>query len=529
MTIPGPYADVTPATFDWREFAARRAPEELLATAEGRRLVTRLDPLLFALVYFRTALSSAETGNEISINQFHLDAYDWARTWAVAQLPAGNRHAWVAPRNSGKTTLFFKILPCWALAHGHRKYVAAYSDSSSQAEDHLASLKREFDHNALLKLDYPELCSPATRPRTGSAVSDNQSTYVARSGAVFSAKGMDSKTLGAKQGDQRPDLLLFDDVEPDASNYSLYLKEKRLATILNGVFPMNIYAVVCMVGTVTMHGSIMHNVVQELVTGTRADWTADAHITPHHYRALVRDEHGEPRSLWPQLWSTAFLLSIEHTADFALNYANDPSAGDGGYWTDEDIVVGTVGPTTRCALFLDPPVSVSSSSDWCGIAITAMRAPSANGREPGGPVVEVQYLSRVKLTGHALRDHVLTLLNRFPGVRRVVVECNQGGQTWLDIMSGIPVQVELIVASESKEVRAAAALNHYQARRVVHTQPFIEAEAEMKAFPHVAHDDRVDALTHGVRYWLEPNTVRKKPRNTHKRKPVLGSMTEYAG
>ena len=514
-------------TFEWRDYIAG-IPERLLESPEGRRVLTQADPLLFALIYFRKALSSDETGGEVSFSEFHLAAYRWARSWAGEQHAASNRHAWVAPRGSGKSTLFFKILPAWALAHGHRRYIAAYSDASSQAENHLASLKREFDHNALLRVDYPELCTPATRPRTGAAVSDNQSTYVAKSGVVFSAKGMDAKTLGAKQGDRRPDLLLFDDVEPDASNYSLYLKEKRLATILNGVFPMNIYAVVCFVGTVTMHGSIMHDLVEVSTKGRDIRWVRDAHVTGHHFQALIRDEHGEPRSLWPQLWPVDFLLGIEHTHDYALNYANDPSAGDGGYWTDDDIAYGTVGATTRCAIFLDPPVSVSSSSDWCGVAITAMRAPASTPGGGTGPSVEVRHISRVKLTGHALRDHVIKLCNRYPEVRRVVLECNQGGDTWRDIMADLPVPLELIHAYESKEVRAAAALNHYQAHRVVHTEKFVEAEAEMRAFPAGAHDDRVDAVTHGVRYWLEPQHVRRSSKDSRRRGPITATVSSYA-
>ena len=41
-----------------------------------------------------------------------------------------------------------------------------------------------------------------------------------------------------KVGDRRPSVLLFDDVEPpEGSGYSIYQKNKRLATILEGAFP----------------------------------------------------------------------------------------------------------------------------------------------------------------------------------------------------------------------------------------------------------------------------------------------------
>jgi hypothetical protein len=63
-------------------------------------------------------------------------------------------------------------------------------------------------------------------------------------------------------GEKRPDLIILDDVEPSESNYSAYLAEKRLSTIQNAILPLNEWARVVWVGTVTTDGSLIHQAVK---------------------------------------------------------------------------------------------------------------------------------------------------------------------------------------------------------------------------------------------------------------------------
>src|SRR5690606_5628672 len=302
---------------------ARTADGHWAATeqaAEARRLLTRMDPQLFALIYLSKHLRGPETGDSVSFSRFHVELADSAKQWARRDLgPREHREAWVAPRGSGKSTWLFCILPMWALAHGHRRYVAAFADSGPQATQHLISFKRELDTNELLRFDFPKLCAPARRPG-GVNVSDNQNLMISESGAVFQAKGIDSSTLGAKVGNQRPDVILFDDIEPDASNYSAYQKEKRLDTVLNAVFPMNLNAVVLFAGTTTMHGSIIHDLVRQVTEPTDAPaWPRGEKIRTRYYPAILQLDDGTEASLWPQRWTLDFLESIRSTRSYALN------------------------------------------------------------------------------------------------------------------------------------------------------------------------------------------------------------------
>ena len=204
--------------------ASTSGTPDLLDTPDGRRVLTRLHPRLFALVYLRHHLAGDETHDTISFSEAHLDWYDQVLSWVKpATEPKGWRRGYVAPRASGKSTFWYLIAPMWAAAHGHVKFCAAFSDSASQAEGHLATFKRELDTNDLIRRDYPKLTMPLMRGSRGVSVADSRSLMVQRNHFVFAAKGVDSATLGMKVGERRPDLIILDDVEPVGSNYSAYL------------------------------------------------------------------------------------------------------------------------------------------------------------------------------------------------------------------------------------------------------------------------------------------------------------------
>ncbi|WP_158170906.1 phage terminase large subunit family protein [Rhodococcus sp. JT-3] len=227
-------------------------PRELIASSEGRKLLTRQDPLLFSVVYLSHSIRFE--GQEPSFSQFHLDLAEYAKSWMQTD---SQRDCWIAPREAGKSQWLFKILPLWAASHGHLKFIAAFSDAGSQATDHLDSFKFELDHNNLLRKDYPELCKPMMRGAVKRYVSQSNEQIQQANGFSFSAKGIDAKSLGMKIGDQRPDLILLDDIEPTESNYSVNEAEKRKRTMLDGIFYLGSRAKIVIVGTTTMPGSII--------------------------------------------------------------------------------------------------------------------------------------------------------------------------------------------------------------------------------------------------------------------------------
>jgi len=494
-------------TYTHNRFDLKAADGSLaIQSAAYRVALTRDDPLAFALVYLRRHLVGV-TG-EVTLSDAHLRWIEHATQWVDSPVvePASDRTAEVAPRETGKSTWWFLILPLWAAAHGHISFAAAFADTTDQAEGHLASFKAELDENQILRADFPKLCAPKTRGR-GTVAGDRVSFYHAASGFVFAARGIDSGSLGLKVGDKRPDLIILDDIEPDESRYSAKLALKRLGTLRDAILPLNIYAHVVMVGTVTMAGSIIHQLVQHANGVKETDdtaWIREERITPHHYPAIVTDDEGEPRSIWPGKWTLAFLNSIKHTRTYAKNYANDPLGRDGDYWTSDDFTrLAELAGVTRVLVSVDPNVTQKASSDFTGIAVVGW-SPSLN----KCVVLEAR---RVKKAPDALRLDVLATIER-TGAGLVLVETNQGGDLWLKIFWGMPVNVKTKHQSEKKEIRAADVLNHYQRGRVVHVPGLDDLEGEMVAFPLAPNDDLVDAVGTGVRYFLTRSKAKVAPR-----------------
>ena len=495
-------------TFDLDAYLAGLDPL-LLAHSEGRRVVTRLDPMLFALTYLPHHLRGRETDDQITLSEFHLDVIEQARRWVVPDRePMQSRDAYIAPRGVGKSTWLFLILPIWAAAHQHRMFAAAFADSGGQAELHLQSLKHELERNALLRLDFPELCTPAVRPR-GVTAADNRTMYLAQSGFVFMAKGIDSSSLGMKVGERRPDLLILDDIEPDAANYSAFQKDKRLGTLLDAVLPLNVYARVIIAGTVTMPGSIVHDLVKAARgEDDPAEWVTDERIRPHWYPAIVTDpETGTERSLWPAKWSMEYMAAIRHTRAFRSQMMNDPMAVDGQYWTTEDITYRDDLPLTSQVLSIDPAVTTREKSDYTALAVI--------GYSVHADVAVVRAVWNLRIPpGTQLRDRVLAILDAYPDTMGVLVETNQGGDVWRSILHGLPVQLRTIHQSAAKELRAERLLNHYQHRRVVHERRLPALEEQLVAFPRGAHDDLVDAVGTAVEALRPPPRRRGVVRTT---------------
>jgi hypothetical protein len=516
LRIADPYDPrANSATFDLQGWLAT-IDERLLATSEGRRELTRLSPMLFGVLYLPHHMKGKQTGEQITLADCHLDWAREARQWVrPVTEPRSARDVFISPRESAKSTWWFLIIPMWAAAHGFAKFVAAFSDSASQAETHLATFKAELDGNRLLREDFPDLTTPATRPR-GSVVADRQSQIQMASGFTFAARGIDSGNLGLKVGRQRPDVLIADDIESGEANYSVHQARKRLSTLQNVILPLSEFARCVVVGTTTMAGGLIHQCVKSVTTTEApATWITEEKFRVHYYEPIIQTDAGE-RSIWPAKWPMSYMTQVRATRSFKLNFLNQPSSTDSDYWTEDDFTYGHF-PTARKYLSVDGAVKTKKKSDFTGLAVVGY-APGRPERD-GVPAMParclVQHAEAVKLKGAALRERALQILDSFPDIGAILVEDNQGGDLWHEVFHHMPVRVVTVSNSEPKEVRAGRLLNLYQLlpSRVVHAEPLPALEEQMCSFPNGLNDDLVDAVGNPVLRFLKP-AKRQVPKAT---------------
>lgn len=484
--------DGTPLLTPLRHTAWRAAPKG--GGSLYRRAVTRDSPLRFALTYLPHYLRDRHTG-VISLADAHLDMARSAVHW---QAPAPARDAWVLPRGAGKSVWLYLVLPLWALAHGHRRFFLAFALTGEQAEGHLANLRAELAGNELLLADFPEL---AQRKGPGTSATKRTTTV---SGATIAARGMGGTSLGIRSGADRPDLIIGDDLQPGPERHTPEQKLKIQAAVTASILPMGDRStVVQLTGTTTMAGCLMHDVVRAaLPEGDRdyrvAPWIVEHAFTPHYYPAIVDEGTARARSMWPQRWTLEELQRMRDVApqDYALNYASRPEqAGARGYWTRELIRYDPRVEVTRRILYVDPAMTQRARSDQTAIVVLGV---DRSGRRA---VVEHAELARIE--GLALRERMWELTRAHPAtLREWVIESNQGGDRWRDIVSPIPsgVELELEHVGGHKRSRIEAALKHYQRRAVVHRAPLTELEEQMLAWtPAATRDDGLDALAGALR------------------------------
>lgn len=491
--------------------------EALLKTKAGRLALTKYDPLLFAWIYLRPHIT-ADDGS-LTINEFHQFLIDYGIDVLTKSIynPAEYRDCFIAPRNTGKTTWMFLILPIWAAAHKHQKFIAAFSDSSSQAEEHLKTFMAELQDNDKLKEDFLDLCTPKMGGFRDRIIAANRNQYIAESGFVFMVKGADNSVLGMKVGKLRPTWIILDDIEKDESNYSDAMIQTRLKTLQDAIFPLNVYAKVTLVGTTTKPGAIIDqirkvNVMHSEYDGTNAEfredlphelrWVVDENFKCNHIRALITDSNGE-RSLWPEKWPLEWLQQQRHTRSFAKNYQCEPISEDAGYWDDGDFtIIGQNEYPTEWGdtlISVDPAITTNKKSDFTGIAIIS--------KPRNGKICYVRHVEQVKLGPAELKLRVQELINQFDA-KLVYVETNQGGDLWKQVFEGITAKVKPMKQYEKKEERARRVHDLYQRTPtlVVHTAHWPAAEEQLMNFPKGLHDDMVDAITTGVLYFMRPNT-----------------------
>jgi hypothetical protein len=474
-----------------------------------RLVLTKNDPLLFALVYLIHHLYSPETKNRISFAEFHLDIIECAKQWTQRpREPRDARDSYVAPRGVGKSTWLFTILPIWAAAHGHVKFIAAFSDSGDQSKNHLATIRTEFDTNDLLAQDFPELCTAKIRrpggPMGKKLVSQRVDKIEQANGFVMLAKGSGAAARGMKVGKMRPDLIILDDIEPGEEKYSGAVMEFRLRWMLETVFHLNEYARVIIVGTVTAPGSIMHQLVESVLHPMEdtPGWIASQRIHVHYYAPILINDDGTERSCWPGKWSIAYLKSIEHTKEYKKEFENQPISLRGNYWTMDDFVYMDL-PTVFDALCLDPAVTSHRGSHDTGLAILGLHP----GSEQHGRCVVVKYATRLHLPPAELRRSVLWYLEQWPEVGVVFIETNQGRDLWIEVMHDLPVRVIQTWSSPPKPVRLSRLLNSYQRGWVVHQKPLPRLEQEQCAYegvgPQSEEPDIIDGVEIGARQFIK--------------------------
>jgi phage terminase large subunit-like protein len=109
----------------------------------------------------------------------------------------------------------------------------------------------------------------------------------------------------------------------------------------------------------------------------------------------------------------------------------------------------------------------------------------------------------VRLAPTPLRELVHSIV-RNNGIKLIVVDVTNGGDHVLNTLAPLPAGVKILPVNlrAPKASRFSTLHDRYQRGQVVHARPITGLEKQLKSYPKVMHDDRIDAVCLGVEYFF---------------------------
>ena len=160
----------------------------------------------------------------------HFQMWEWASSVQKGKRPRPFVAIW--PRGSGKSTTA-EIITTYLGAAGDRKYVWYVSGTQSLADLHVESVGALLESPTFAHY-YPLMSSRAVG-KFGSVKGWRRNRLRSANGFIIDALGIDSGARGSKVEEQRPDLIILDDI--DDSTDSEEAISKKIETITHGILP----------------------------------------------------------------------------------------------------------------------------------------------------------------------------------------------------------------------------------------------------------------------------------------------------
>lgn len=448
---------------------------------------------------------------------YHAEFWDWVWAIRAGARPAPFVAVW--PRGFGKSTnaeLAVVALAC----RGARSYALYVCATQDQADDHVGNVA------ALLESEVVALAYPAAGERSvgkhGNPKGWRRNRLRTASGFTLDAIGLDTAARGAKLDDDRPDLLVFDDLDEELDGP--LATDRKLTALTRKLIPAgSAEAAVLAVQNLVLPDGIF----ARLADG-RADFLADRVVSGPHpaVRGLVtargpdgtaRIVGGEPtwdargiavcQALMDAEGETAFRAERQHEVE-------PPAGGMFDALAFRRCRPDEVPDLVRVVVWVDPAVTDTDQSDAHGI--------QADGLGADGALYRLRSWEGRTSPEDSLRRAIRWAVEL--GAECVGVETDQGGDAWRPVYreAARALVAEGVVAASDvppfrdakagaghgpKAHRAAQMLADYERGGVVHVLGTHEIlERALRRFPKTKPFDLVDAA-----YWAWRDLRGPKP------------------
>lgn len=442
----------------------------------------------------------------------HEELWEW--TWSVKPGQRAAPLVAIWPRGGGKSTSCELSATCLGL-RGVRKYIWYIRATQEQADNSVANIASLLETEAVSHY-YP---AHAERMLTkyGQSKGWKRNRLRTGGGLTVDAIGLDTASRGAKVEEQRPDLIILDDI--DAKHDSAAATRKKIETITASLLPAGSTDVAVLA---VQNLIIPHGIFARLADG-RADFLADRTVLGP-YPAVVglktepvvdpesgaithRIVEGTPSWEGQHLGVCQHQINTWGLAAFLQEAQHQVHEREGALWTKDSIQrVNTMPRLKKVVVAVDP----SGGGDEIGIIGAGL---GFDGR--GYVFADRTQKGRLGPLNWGTASVELYDEN---DADLIVAERNFGGDmVESNIRSSAPgrrVPVKMVSASRGKDVRAAPVAGLYEQGLVSHVGTFPELEAEMTGWvPGDPHSpNRLDALVWALTELMLGKVVEQKAR-----------------
>lgn len=395
----------------------------------------------------------------------------------------------IAPRGFGKTSTVNLAFPAKKILFQEKKFIVPISCTATQATMQGENLKRELMTNRFITGLFGPMKSDTF----------SKEMWVTSSGTAVMPRGAGQQVRGILYGDNRPDLIIVDDLEDAESVRSDEQRAKTKAwffeDVLNSINRSRKDWKIIVIGTLLHEDSLLANLLED------PGW--------YHAHLAICDENF--KSNWPDFMSDQDLAKLVDSYrrmglldSFYREYMGVPIAKESAKFkqemfknyeeTDADFVKGRKG--LESMVILDPAKTTKSTSDDTSIV--------GVGIDVKTPRIYVRDIVKGNLHPEQQYTECFDMADRI-GARVIGIEV-----TSLNEFITYPLRTEMIrqrryydivelKARASKEERIQALVPFYRLGFVYHNKNVCAPlEAQLISFPRSKKDDIMDALAYVV-------------------------------
>lgn len=219
-----------------------------------------------------------------------------------------------APRGHGKSTLIGQGFVIWNILYKRKKYIVYTSQNHTKSVQFLDPVREELKTNDRIRFIYGDVTLRVEKDDKGK---DREDVFDIN-GVRIQALSFEKNIRGLKHGNQRPDLVICDDIEDDDRVLNPELRVKDAFKLDKQIIP----ALDAETGVLKFVGTILH--LDSLLTKKLITFSGQT------YRACELDSEGRviPETiLFPDLFTADKLNDIKRkigSSAFQSEYLNDP-------------------------------------------------------------------------------------------------------------------------------------------------------------------------------------------------------------